>query len=377
MFPSVSETFISNKVRLLCKRGHHVTVFCSEKRTDLLNELFHDVPHLRVQLLGKKTIVKSWLYAPFSGLRHFRVHKSWLPQLYYAARTHLLNKADAEILHFEFSGIATDYLLSMDRLKGRKIVSCRGSAEKVKLLAYADRKIQFRQLMEKVDKVHCVSKDMAKTITPYCTNPKKIFINYPSIDILFFQRSQPYQLHEQITILSVGRLSFQKGYTNALFAMRFLKERRIPFQWIIAGSGDLEEEFVFKVHDLDLQEQVVLTGSLNRDAVKQYMEQADIFYLPSLYEGVANAVLEAMSMELPVVVTKCGGMEEVIEHGKDGLLADIFDFKEHARQFLQIIDNQEAAIEMGKKARMKVKEKFNLENQVTLFEKVYRAFDQA
>lgn len=372
VFPSVSETFISNKVKQLCKRGHTVTVFCSEIKDDLYKELIAEVQNLQVKILSKRTILKSWLVYPFAGLNHFNLKKPWLPQLYYASRAHLLNKAKADILHFEFSGIGTDYLHSLDRLKGRKVVSCRGSAEKVKLLVYEDRKVQFQHLLQQVDKVHCVSEDMAKTISPYCLEPEKIFINYPSIDISFFKRSQKYVLHDSITILSVGRFSFQKGYTNALFTMRYLKELGIPFNWIIAGSGDMEEEFLFKADEFDLKEHIHLTGSLKREAVKAYMESADIFYLPSLYEGVANVVLEAMSMEMPVVVTKSGGMQEVIEHGKDGLLTEVFDFRTHAAYIQQIRKDRVWAEQLGKNARQKILKKFNLEQQTAIFEKVYQ-----
>lgn len=371
VFPSFSETFISNKVRMLCSRGHSVTVFCSEKNQQLLDALFPGVANLELKLLNKATILKNWILFPFSGINKLNFHRSLIPQVYYAARAYTINKAKADIIHFEFSGIGIDYLDGIENIHAKKVVSCRGSAEKVKLLIYEERKNLFRQLLQKVDRVHCVSQDMVQTILPYCDEPNKIFVNYPSIDTGYFTRQKMKLRDNHLTILSVGRVTFQKGYPNALFTMQYLKKHSLPFTWIIAGSGDAAEEFIFKIHEFGLTENIILAGTKPRSEVKELMENADVFYLPSLYEGVANVVLEAMSMELPVVVTKSGGMAEVITHGEDGLLADVFDFRAQADHILNIAYNRELAEKLGKNAREKVIEKFNLEKQTTIFEEKY------
>lgn len=372
MFPSFSETFISNKVRMLCERGHTVIVFCSEKNQSLLDVLFPNISNLEVKLLNKATIFRNWILFPFIGLKNIDLRQTLIPQIYYAVRTYMLNKVKADIIHFEFSGIGIEYLDAMENNYSKKVVSCRGSAEKVKLCIYDDRKNQFLKLIKEVDRVHCVSYDMKDTILPYCSNPKKIFVNYPSIDTNYFSREKIKEKTNSINILSVGRITFQKGYTNALYTMSFLKSQQLSFIWTIVGSGDVLEEFIFKIHEFGLTDNIILAGTKSRAEVKMLMENADIFYLPSLYEGVANVVLEAMSMELPVVVTKSGGMEEVITHRDDGLLADIFDFKSHANLILEIVNEQHLGKKLGSAARKKVVELYSLEKQTTVFENVYK-----
>jgi len=356
---------------MLCSRGHSVTVFCSEKNEYLLDELFPGVSNLELKLLNKATIFKNWMLFPFIGINKLNFHRALIPQIYYAARALTINKAKADIIHFEFSGIGIDYLDAIETIHAKKVVSCRGSAEKVKLLIYDERKNLFSELLKKVDSVHCVSQDMVQTILPYCDEPDKIFVNYPSIDTGFFMRTKKKVWDNHIHILSVGRFTFQKGYPNALFTMQYLKKQNLPFTWIIAGRGAAAEEFIFKIHEFGLKGNIILAGTKPRREVKELMENADVFYLPSLYEGVANVVLEAMSMELPVVVTKSGGMAEVITHGEDGLLADVFDFRAQAEHILNLAKDRELAEKLGKNARKKVIEKFNLEKQTTIFETVY------
>jgi colanic acid/amylovoran biosynthesis glycosyltransferase len=283
----------------------------------------------------------------------------------------LINQYAPDILHFEFSGIGIFYLDELDKLKGKKVVSCRGSAEKVKLLIYTERQQKFRLLLDKVDAVHCVSNDMAQTISPYCTNEKKVFVNRPSIDVDFFKRTSEKKTNGYKIILSVGRMTFQKGYGNGLFAMRRLKQSSVFFNWIIVGHGNTEEELVFKTHQLGLTEEVVFAGSKSRTEVKSLMEQADIFFLPSVYEGIANVVLEAMSMEIPVVATDSGGMREVITHGVDGYIASVHDYETQAGFLLTLCNDIDKAALMGRRARKKIIESFTIQKQIDGYEQVY------
>ncbi len=371
VFPSASETFISNKARMLCNRGHSVTVFCSEKNQRLLDDLFPGDLRPEVKLLNKATILKKWLLNPFIGFKKMETKRPLMKRIYHLVRANTINKINAEIIHFEFSGIAIDYLDTLDLITAKKVVSCRGTAEKVKLLIYEERKSFFRKLLKKVDSIHCVSQDMLHTILPYCDEPNKIFVNYPSIDIRYFTRNNKRIPGCHLNILSVGRITFQKGYTDALLTIQYLKKEGLSFTWTIVGSGDAYEEFNYKMHALGLTENIYLAGTKSRGEVKELMENADVFYLPSLYEGLANVVLEAMSMELPVAVTKSGGMAEVITHEEDGLLADVFDFRAQADYILKIANDRDLAENLGRNARKKVMTKFNLEIQTTIFEEKY------
>jgi colanic acid/amylovoran biosynthesis glycosyltransferase len=108
-------------------------------------------------------------------------------------------------------------------------------------------------------------------------------------------------------------------------AMQKLKNEGINFSWKIVGDGPLKEELLYHIHALQLQDCVELVGKKNRDEILDLYNNVDVFLLSSVYEGIANVCLEAMSMELPVVSTKSGGMEEVIIHGENGFLCEVYD----------------------------------------------------
>ncbi|MCY7421116.1 MAG: glycosyltransferase family 4 protein [Chitinophagaceae bacterium] len=377
-FPTISETFITNKVLELCKRGHQVTVFIHRKTTDnKLAELYNlkAIPNLEivppaipktsidwVKLLIKKPAV--FLHRSTSAINYKNVSRLKL-------LTSVFENRAFDVIHFEFSALAIVYTDVIEKLKAVTIVSCRGTAEKVKPLTMPDRKAQLKQVFSSVDSIHCVSADMAATILPCCDRPEKIFINRPSIDVSYFNRTRPYQSGTVLTILSVGRFTFQKGYLTGLLAVKKLKEAGIVFKWLIVGDGPQKEEVIFHIHTLGLENEVTLLGKKNKDEMIGLYNTADLFLLSSVYEGIANVVLEAMAMELPVVSTKSGGLNEVIEHEQDGMLAGVYDHDEIAQYLIFLANNFERRKTMGEKARQKVLNKFTIDRQINEFETTY------
>jgi colanic acid/amylovoran biosynthesis glycosyltransferase len=370
-FPSLSETFISNQVKQLCLRDHKLFIFCNNVNKELFEKLFKDKHNIKVISFHKKHILPYLLVHPGVGLKILRSEGKLKQNIFRKFRVDYINRFSPDIIHFEFSGVAISYLEDIYELKGKKVVSCRGTAEKVKLLIYKERQDEFRKLLDVVDAVHCVSYDIRETILPYCKNPQKIFINYPSVDASFFKRKAEKEKENIPVILSVGRFTFQKGYLTGLLAINSLKNQGYSFQWTIVGSGHSYEEMIFEINALKLNDHVVLAGAKSNEEVKQLMERADIFFLSSVYEGIANVVLEAMSMEVPVVSTKCGGMEEVISHGENGLLADVYDDVSLSSCLATLLDNHELRKLLGKAGRKKVVEKFNLNKQIDIFERIY------
>ena len=132
-----------------------------------------------------------------------------------------------------------------------------------------------------------------------------------------------------------------------------------------------KEEIIFHIHQMGLQNHVVLVGAKSKDEVIGLYNKADIFFLPSVYEGIANVALEAMAMELPVVATKSGGMQEVITHDVDGMLADVYDSNMLAGLLLTLATDATKRAALGKQARERVLQQFTLDKQITIFETTY------
>lgn len=378
-FPALTETFITTKVLELHKRGHRITVIRNQRSGEINASHSVLIQQANIEVLNyvdissvsefakaatedPSLVIKSFFKEPFKFKNEYKQ----------TLQSTLLNKYDFDIIHFEFSGLAISYLDAIKNLNAKTVVSCRGTAEKVKPISQPGRKMQLKKLFSLVDSIHCVSADMAKTIQPYCSEAEKIFINRPSIDADIFKRSKPYNSSAStLQILTIGRFTFQKGYLIGLMAMKELKLKGISFTWKIVGDGPQLEEIMYHIHALELGDCVELLGKKNRNEIVSLYNEVDLFLLPSVYEGIANVCLEAMAMELPVVATKSGGMEEVIDHNNDGSLCEVYSADDIANHLYLLCNDLERRKSLGIKARQKVLEHFTLQRQVNVFEEVY------
>lgn len=380
-FPALTETFITTKVLELSARGHRITVITNQSGGHINHSHLSAVKKAGIEILpftdvtSTSNILKSLSKNPATFIQSFSTNKAMLKKKYKAAlQLSLLTKYPYDIVHFEFSGLAVSYMGALQKIKCKTVVSCRGTAEKVKAITEKGRTESLKQLFDKVDAIHCVSADMANTISNYCNHPEKIFINRPSIDEQVFKRAKPYQNGSSvIQILSIGRFTFQKGYLLGLLAIEELKKSGVRFIWKIVGDGPGVEEVLYHIHALGLSDCVEWLGKKNRDEVLTLYNDVDIYFLPSVYEGIANVCLEAMAMELPVVATKSGGMEEVIENEIDGMLAATYNHHQMAQQLNMLVHDFEKRKAIGHQARKKITDHFTIKHQVNVFEDQYRA----
>jgi colanic acid/amylovoran biosynthesis glycosyltransferase len=365
-FPKLSETFITAQVDQLEKRGHQLFIFCSSFDKVLFKACFIKKQQIRIIVIDNMNLLKHIIRNPFAYLQKNRT----VCEAFLLAQ---INSINPTIVHFQFSGIALAYLNILPLIKVRKIVSCRGTAENVTLLENDERKRSLQKAFIYVDAIHCLSEHLKQTILPYCNKKEKIFINYPSINTNLFKRNSIYRNNECIIILSVGRLTFQKGFFYGLLAVKELKQNYNNFKWLIIGDGEQKEELLFHIQQMQLHQQIVLLGAKSNSEVKGYLEKADIFLFPSVTEGMGNVALEAMSMQLPVVATKSGGIQEIIEHGKNGLLAEVYDTKQLSNYLDRLMKDFKLRKSIGEAARNTIILKCNLTHQTNVFEKMYQS----
>ena len=387
-FPTLSETFIFNKVVGLRRLGIDVTVHIYERQNHL--------SYYRKQLENKETefvvtALMAWgsiLFAPrllFFVIRYpnasvkllwqaihlygfnSRAFKAWQKSLPLAVRNY-------DLIHFELSGLAVQYLDALPLLASAKLLtSCRGAAEQIVPLVNRKRADELTQVFSSIDRVHCVSVDMVCTAMRYGLQSEKSFVNHPSIDVDQFQRNKKYipKSTPPYRIVSVGRLHWKKGYQDALVALKKLLLDGYQVSYEIVGGGPVEDELRYIIDDLELNDHVFLKGPQSAQFIRDLLEEADIFWLPSLSEGLANSALEAMSMELPVVSTTAGGMNEAIIDGQEGFLVPPYTPDAIVEKTKMLLQNPDLRCAMGKAARHRVKQDFNLQRQVERFVEEY------
>ena len=109
----------------------------------------------------------------------------------------------------------------------------------------------------------------------------------------------------------------EKGYNYSILSANLLKKSGVDFTYEIVSKESEENNYLINL--LDLKNHVKFIGTLENVDVLKKMESSDLLLLPSVEEGIANVVLEAMAIGLLVISTNCGGMSEVVK-------IDIMDF---------------------------------------------------
>lgn len=125
---------------------------------------------------------------------------------------------------------------------------------------------------------------------------------------------------DMLHIVSVGRLTPEKHFENIIPVAKMLRDMSTDFVWHIVGDGSEQARLESLIVENDLKDHVILEGSKTNPY--PYMKYADLFVHPSYVESQGLTVSEAMSLDVPCVVTKSRGPCEFIEDGVNGLLTE-------------------------------------------------------
>jgi glycosyltransferase involved in cell wall biosynthesis len=176
------------------------------------------------------------------------------------------------------------------------------------------------------------------------------------IDITKFHpniEKRPDPMKPERDILCVARLSFPKGIDVLLHA--WYRMMREPAEWraslkprlLIAGSGELQEQLQRIARELEIEDSVVFLG-LRRNVIP-LLQEAWGFVLPSRWEGMPNALLEAMACEVPCISTRVSGSEDIIVNGVNGLLVEPEQPEELAQAMRHLIEDTNLAQSLAQK----------------------------
>ena len=158
-------------------------------------------------------------------------------------------------------------------------------------------------------------------------------------------------------VLTVGRFAEQKGYRYLVEAVPLVLEHLPDARFVWVGTGRLEQELRRRVEHLGLGASVTFAGRCHD--VSQLMAAADLFVLPSLFEGLPLTVLEAMAAGLPVVATAgCGAAEAVVD-GKTGRIVEPANVAQLASTIVEILKQPDLAARWGTAGRLRVEREFS------------------
>lgn len=179
---------------------------------------------------------------------------------------------------------------------------------------------------------------------------------------------------KDILIGAIGRLSEQKGHLYLLEAISKLKSSH-PVKCVLIGEGPMRGFLEDMARKLGLGDIVTFAGE--QENIPGWLSALDIFALPSLWEGLPNALLEAMALGLPVVATRVDGIPEAVSHDISGVLCNPKDPQALFIPLQDLIVDAEYRARLGDSAKMVVNEHFKLADMIGKYEKAYEQISDA
>ena len=171
-------------------------------------------------------------------------------------------------------------------------------------------------------------------------------------------------------VVCVSGLRYEKGIDVLLQAWHLVHKQAPQARLIIVGDGSLQNQLTCMADALDIATCVEFTG-LQSDIPAQ-LRRGSLAVLPSRWEGMPNAVLEAMACGLPCVATRVSGSEDIIQHGANGLLVEPEDYQGMAQALLTLLNDPLLVQKYGHAARQTIERHYSLEHIIDRYVELYQ-----
>ena len=246
----------------------------------------------------------------------------------------------------------------------------------------------FFTILKKSDFYISISKKIKQEALQLCNIPEeKNILIYNGIDTARFSPCKNYQEKkelrikldlplDQTVIVYHGRLNnHAKNISMLLSAVsKVINEKKISLFLVLVGDGPDKEEFVQFCKDAGIENNILFSGYQNN--IHEYLKAADYHCLPSNFEGLPLALLEAMSTGLICIASKIPGNTDIIQDGVNGFLFNIESEQELVSTLLKAIkdygNNQTSG--MRDKAIQTIKKKFSLDTMIENYKNIYKTF---
>jgi len=229
--------------------------------------------------------------------------------------------------------------LAVSGIKGVPLVVHVHSTEFDRSGPHVDQRIYDieRRGMHGAIKIIAVSHLTKNQITQqYGIDPSKVEVVYNAIEAngeAFDEEKFRIDKHEKI-VLFLGRITMQKGPEYFLAAAKKVLEVVDNVKFVMAGSGDMIRQTIEMAAAMGIGHKVLFTGFLRGGDVEKVFRMADLYVMPSVSEPFGIAPLEAMSHDVPVIISKQSGVSEVLTHA---LKVDFWDVTEMANKIIAVL----------------------------------------
>lgn len=286
----------------------------------------------------------------------------------------LFRRAHADIIHTHIYFTSTIGRLA-GKLAGVKVLI---SHVHSMYWHYSFRNLLIERILSKMTRrIICVSDHVKDFVINHeKINPLKVKVVYNGVlrqDGL--SRGESRELFavkdSEIIITIVANLLEGKGHKVLLNALSLVLKQHHDLKCWIVGEGPLDSNLKAYAKQLNIESNVKFWGS--RKDVPQILTASDIFVLPSIQrEGLSIAAIEAMAYHVPVILSDTGGLSELIDHQKNGLLVASGDVIDLSKAMEELITNPEKRAFFAKEAAKKYEQCFHLKEMILKIEKIYK-----
>lgn len=227
--------------------------------------------------------------------------------------------------------------------------------------------------INKSDGVTAVSESLRQQTYDYFDVKKEIKVIYNFIDFERFSRVNKDHFKKAIApdgeriLLHVSNFRKVKRVEDVIYVFQKVHER-LPSKLLLIGDGPERHNMEELCRKLGLCSEIRFLGK--QDAIEELLAISDLFVMPSESESFGLAALEAMACEVPVVSSNAGGLPEVNIHGQTGLLSNVGDVEQMAKNALEILSNEETLQKFRANALEQAK-RFDIKNILPQYEAYY------
>ena len=215
--------------------------------------------------------------------------------------------------------------------------------------------IVTKWVVRRADSIRVPSIELQEKLLSLGINKERIWIIPVGVTVSKFENAsgdkiRKYYLRDRFDkiILYVGRLSPEKDIPTLLLAFKEILKNHETTLLLLVGEGKEREHLKVSVKEYGIENNVIFCGPIDYEILPEYYAASDIFVLPSLREGRASVLVEAVLTKKPIVTTNVSGARDCVVDGKTGFIIESQNCKKMVEKIVYLLDNPDVAMQFGK-----------------------------
>jgi len=338
-----AEIFVLNLLKKLdYKRFNVLLIVLSSKKNTFLEEQANNLP-IKIIYMDKKEGFRPWVM--------YKVYK-------------ILKQYSPDIIHGNIGGLIY-FFLYLFLNKNIKAIHTNHTLSNLEFGKFKRILIKRFYINKQIIPVAISQAVKNSIIETYKIDKNLIYLISNGIDNERFHCIRNY-IFDPIVIGHVGRFEKVKNHETIVKVYKKIIEVDKDIKLKLIGNGSLFSEIKNQTKNLDTVEMIAST-----DNVAEHLKNIDIFFFPSVYEGMSLSLIEALASGTVIIASKVGGNKDLIVDGVNGyLIEDCFDVEAFVNAFLKIIENKSSMISMSKNNIEKARH-YDLNNMVKQYQTLY------